>query len=46
MLIAYNWGPDKLDGYLRTGGTWDGLGPELQGYVLDVMRTAESIPTN
>jgi hypothetical protein len=46
MLVAYNWGPDKLHDYLQSGGTWDGLGPELQGYVQDVMRIAESIPTN
>lgn len=44
MLVAYNWGPDKVLQHLANGGTWADLTPELQQYVEDVLRLAETIP--
>lgn len=44
MLVAYNWGPDKVIQYLKNGGTWNDLAPELQRYVEDIFRLAETIP--
>lgn len=44
MLVAYNWGPDKVLQHLANGGTWADLAPELQQYVEDVLRLAETIP--
>ena len=44
MLVAYNWGPDKVLQHLANGGTWADLAPEIQQYVEDVLRLAETIP--
>lgn len=44
MLVAYNWGPDKVLQHLANGGTWADLSPELQHYVEDILRLAETIP--
>lgn len=44
MLVAYNWGPDKVLQHLEKGGTWDDLRPDLQQYVEDILRLAETIP--
>lgn len=44
MLVAYNWGPDKVLQHLANGGTWADLAPEIQRYVEDVLRLAETIP--
>lgn len=44
MLVAYNWGPDKVRQHLANGGTWADLSPELQHYVEDILRLAETIP--
>lgn len=44
MLVAYNWGPDKVIQHLANGGTWADLAPEIQQYVEDVLRLAETIP--
>lgn len=44
MLAAYNWGPDKVLQHLANGGTWTDLSPEIQQYVEDVLRLAETIP--
>lgn len=44
MLVAYNWGPDKVLQYIEGGGTWDELAPELQKYAEEVLRLAETIP--
>ena len=44
MLVAYNWGPDKVLQHLANGGTWTDLSPEIQQYVEDVLRLAETIP--
>ncbi|MBX3013342.1 MAG: transglycosylase SLT domain-containing protein [Caldilineaceae bacterium] len=44
MLLAYNWGPDKVLQHLENGGTWADLAPERRQYVEDVLRLAETIP--
>ncbi len=44
MLVAYNWGPDKVLKHLEGGGTWEDLAPELQKYAEEVLRLAETIP--
>lgn len=44
MLVAYNWGPDKVLQHLGNGGTWDDLAPERRSYVEEILRLAETIP--
>lgn len=44
MLVAYNWGPDKVAQHLENGGSWDDLAPERRQYVEDILRLAETIP--
>ncbi|MEX1019039.1 MAG: transglycosylase SLT domain-containing protein [Litorilinea sp.] len=44
MLVAYNWGPDKLLDFLEAGGDWAGLPPEVRGYAEDVLRIARTLP--
>jgi soluble lytic murein transglycosylase-like protein len=44
MLVAYNWGPDKLFEHLDAGGTWETLDPARRQYADDVLRIAASIP--
>jgi len=44
MLVAYNWGPDKVLQHIEGGGTWDELAPEVQKYAEEVLRLAETIP--
>ena len=46
MLVAYNWGPDKLMDFLRGGGTWDTLGDGVRTYATEALRIAETIPTD
>jgi soluble lytic murein transglycosylase-like protein len=46
MLVAYNWGPDKLNDHLAAGLGWDDLPTELRQYATDILRIAESIPVN
>ena len=45
VLVAYNWGPDEVLGYLNSGQTWEELSPNLKKYADDVLRIAASIPT-
>ena len=44
MLVAYNWGPDKLMGHLNANLSWDDLDPTLRQYAVDVLGIAETIP--
>ncbi|MCC6454955.1 MAG: transglycosylase SLT domain-containing protein [Caldilineaceae bacterium] len=44
MLVAYNWGPDKVLAHLSAGGTWESLDPARRQYAEDVLRIAASIP--
>ncbi len=43
MLVAYNWGPDKLNDFLE-GGTWDTLPEARRQYATEILRIAKTIP--
>ena len=44
MLVAYNWGPDRLGKFLDEGGTWEQLPAERAQYAADILRIARTIP--
>jgi soluble lytic murein transglycosylase-like protein len=44
MLIAYNWGPDKLRSFLEDEGTWDSLPEARRQYATEILRIAKTIP--
>jgi membrane-bound lytic murein transglycosylase F len=44
VLVAYNWGPDKLFTHLDANRGWDELDPTLRQYAVDVLGIAETIP--
>jgi membrane-bound lytic murein transglycosylase F len=44
MLVAYNWGIDKLGDHLAAGGSWEDLPAERRQYATDILRIAETIP--
>ena len=44
MLVAYNWGPDRLGQFLDGGGIWEQLPPERAQYAADILRIARTIP--
>lgn len=44
MLVAYNWGPDKLLAFLNRGQQWEDLDPGLRRYAEDVLGIAAGIP--
>lgn len=44
MLVAYNWGPDKLNSFLQGGGTWDSLPEARRQYANEILRIATTIP--
>lgn len=44
MLVAYNWGPEKVFQHLDSGGGWDDLEPQRRQYVEEILRLAETIP--
>lgn len=46
MLVAYNWGIDKVLRHLDNGLGWDDLPSESRQYAQDIMRVAETIPTH
>lgn len=46
MLVAYNWGIDKVLRHLDNGLGWDDLPPESRQYAQDIMRVAETIPAH
>lgn len=44
MLVAYNWGPDRLQEFLAAGNTWESLPEARRQYAADVLRIAKTIP--
>jgi soluble lytic murein transglycosylase-like protein len=44
MLVAYNWGIDKVLDHLAAGQGWEDLPSERRQYALDILRIAETIP--
>lgn len=44
MLVAYNWGIDKVLDHLAAGQGWDDLPAQRRQYALDILRVAETIP--
>ena len=44
MLVAYNWGPDRLREFLAAGNTWESLPEARRQYAADVLRIAKTIP--
>jgi membrane-bound lytic murein transglycosylase F len=46
MLVAYNWGPEKVFSHLAEGGTWESLDPERRQYADDILQIAASIPAS
>lgn len=44
MLVAYNWGPDRLITFLEEGGVWEGLPAVRQQYATDIIKIARTIP--
>lgn len=46
MLVAYNWGIDKVLKHLEAGLGWDELPPESRQYALDILQIAATLPAN
>jgi hypothetical protein len=44
MLVAYNWGPDRLKEFLASGNAWESLPEARRQYAADVLRIAKTIP--
>lgn len=44
MLVAYNWGIDKVLDHLASGQGWADLPATRRQYALDILRIAETIP--
>jgi membrane-bound lytic murein transglycosylase F len=44
MLVAYNWGIDKVGDHLEAGLGWDDLPAERRQYAEEILRVAETIP--
>ena len=44
MLVAYNWGPDRLDEFLEGGGEWEALPDVRRQYAEEILRIAQTIP--
>ena len=44
MLVAYNWGPDRLNDFLAGGGGWMDLPDARRRYAEDILRIAQTIP--
>jgi hypothetical protein len=44
MLVAYNWGPDRVNDFLAGGGTWDTLPQARRQYATEILRIAKTIP--
>lgn len=45
-LVAYNWGIDKVLKHLDSGQGWQELSPNRQAYAIEVLRLAETIPSD
>ncbi|MCX6044875.1 MAG: transglycosylase SLT domain-containing protein [Chloroflexi bacterium] len=46
MLVAYNWGIDKVLRHLDSGQSWEDLPQERRQYAEDILRIAGTIPAN
>jgi len=44
MLVAYNWGIDRLGEFLDNGGEWQDLPEARRKYAEDILRTAQTLP--
>jgi membrane-bound lytic murein transglycosylase F len=44
MLVAYNWGPDRLADFLVTQPSWEMLPDARRQYVTEILRIAQTIP--
>jgi membrane-bound lytic murein transglycosylase F len=44
MLVAYNWGIDRLIEHLEAGRTWEDLPPGRRHYAEEILRIAQTIP--
>lgn len=44
MLVGYNWGPDRLTGFVDSGGAWEQLPAERAQYATDILNIARTIP--
>ena len=38
MLVAYNWGPNRLDQFFETGGAWDQVPAIRRNYAIDIVQ--------
>jgi hypothetical protein len=45
MLVAYNWGPDKLLAHLNAGATWDEVPDLRRRYAERILELTGNIPT-
>lgn len=44
MLVAYHWGPDRLNEFLDAGNRWEDLPAARRQYAADILRIAKTIP--
>jgi soluble lytic murein transglycosylase-like protein len=44
MLVAYNWGLDRVTDFLATGGAWQDLPDAPRKYAEDILRIAQTLP--
>ena len=42
MLVAYNWGPNRLAEFFKDGGTWQQIPEIRRQYAIDIVRMANS----
>lgn len=44
MLVAYNWGLDRVNDFLASGGGWQELPDARRKYAEDILRIAQTLP--
>ncbi|HAJ37045.1 MAG TPA: hypothetical protein DCL15_15295 [Chloroflexi bacterium] len=44
MLVAYNWGLDRVSDFLANGGGWQDLPDARRKYAEDILRVAQTLP--
>lgn len=44
MLVAYNWGLDRVNEFLANGGDWQDLPAARRKYAEDILRVAQKLP--
>lgn len=44
MLVAYNWGLDRVSDFLAAGGAWQELPDKRRKYAEDILRIAQTLP--